>query len=276
MYKILVVDDEELICKSLKALIERINIPNIGDIVLANCGFEAEKLIHEIKPHIVITDIRMPDIDGITLIQNALKNNKHLQFIVISGHDEFQYAKEAMKLGVINYLLKPVVTDELKETLEKTVEILRDKQNLKNSQEAVRYGNSQRGLEVNSREGALAVGQHIEINSSDKTAIDVAIRYIKENYNKDINMAVVANMVSMSYCYFSKSFKEQTGMNFVDYLTRVRMEVAKKLLNNPLNKINEVAVKVGYDRPKNFTRAFRNSFGKTPKEYRIEQNILKD
>ncbi|AEE96515.1 response regulator [Mahella australiensis] len=99
-------------------------------------------------------------------------------------------------------------------------------------------------------------------------AIDIAIKYVKENYYKDINMAVIANIVNMNYSYFGKLFKKTMGVSFVEYLTSVRMENAKKLLKDPSNKITQISKMVGYENPKYFTRAFKAYFGFSPHDFR--------
>lgn len=103
---------------------------------------------------------------------------------------------------------------------------------------------------------------------TDLTAIELATKYIRKNFHKNIDMAMVANMVSVSYTYFSKFFKKETGVTFSDYLKKIRMEEAKKLLADPTNRINEVCRMVGYDNPKYFTRLFRSYFGVSPSKYR--------
>jgi two-component system response regulator YesN len=101
---------------------------------------------------------------------------------------------------------------------------------------------------------------------------DIIKKYVQENYYKDIDMAVASNIVSLSYSHFSKIFKDETGMNFSDYLLKVRMEKALELLSDPTNKINDVSKSVGYNNPKHFTRAFKKYFGFLPSEYRGKNN----
>lgn len=112
-----------------------------------------------------------------------------------------------------------------------------------------------------------AVAQLKEKNR-ELSVVDIVKRYVRENYYKDIDMAVVANLVSVSYSHFSKIFKEETGMNFSDYLIKVRMEKALEMLNNPVNRVQDIAASVGYGNPKHFTRAFKNYFGFAPTDYR--------
>jgi len=107
-----------------------------------------------------------------------------------------------------------------------------------------------------------------------KDEIEEAIRFINENYYKDINMAIVANHVSLNYYYFSTIFKERIGMNFLDYLNKVRIDKAKELLANTNLKIWEISEKVGYKNPKHFARIFKEITGLTPNEYRDVQKSL--
>ncbi|NKE08023.1 MULTISPECIES: response regulator [Mesobacillus] len=103
---------------------------------------------------------------------------------------------------------------------------------------------------------------------SEQKYMDRAIAYIRENYHKDLNLAVVANYISLNYSYFSHMFKEYIGQNFVDYLKMVRVESAKKLLEETDFKILEISEMVGYKNPKQFARVFRDVEGISPKEYR--------
>jgi two-component system, response regulator YesN len=516
MYRILVVDDEKLICLGIKSLIERIALPDISDILVSFDGLEAMSLIQRERPDIVITDIRMPGLSGLELIASVKRYDNSTRFIILSGYDDFPYAKEAIKLGVEDYLLKPVSIGEMKTALESAflaldaedrralvtcrdteterynpiegnlnkvifneqlsrpvveevldgirssfpcrlfllglvdfssslrqqdcTKVLRtlglefqsvvsDKEilihayfdynqnvivlfnfNDENRYErcrealarsvrtlekemqlacAVSLGEIGRGLEeipalyrqarktlagrlireesrdvleyrssksrqedyktldpalkefatrlplldesevhrfidhwfsidsfgshsieagrrlyggVLSELGKLtaiteddALGNFYKDLSSFKrlhdvrtylhdvarksfeslkderkamTVIDIVTRYLRENYQKDIDMSFAANLVSMSYTYFSRLFKSKTGMNFSEYLTKIRMEEAKHLLDNPITKVNDVSTSVGYANPKHFTRTFKSYFGITPKEYK--------
>lgn len=104
----------------------------------------------------------------------------------------------------------------------------------------------------------------------DRNEIDAALDYISNNYQKDLNLAVVANHVSLNYSYFSNLFSEKTGDSFHNYLKKVRIEKAKELLKNSDYKINEVAEKVGYKNPKHFATNFRALTGISPMEYRYK------
>lgn len=117
-YKVLLVDDEPIILRSLKAAIpwNELQLEIVGE---AKNGEVALSLIAETSPQIVISDIRMPVIDGITLMKEVLSHNPKLIFIFISGYGEFEYAREALRQGAFDYLLKPIDHDELTEMLER-------------------------------------------------------------------------------------------------------------------------------------------------------------
>lgn len=124
--KIIVLDDEKRVCDLVCALVlwDELNLELAGT---ANDGAKGLQLIKEVNPDIVITDIRMPSMDGLELIEKAKDFNPNLQFIIISGYRQFDYAKKAIKFGVSDYLLKPLNQNELTESLKKMIKISEEK-----------------------------------------------------------------------------------------------------------------------------------------------------
>ena len=114
-----------------------------------------------------------------------------------------------------------------------------------------------------------AADEH-QVSGADQTQnkIQTAVKYIKENYTRDINMAMVSNEVSMNYSLFSSAFKNYTGTNFVGYVRDLRINEAKRLLSETPLKVNEIAAKVGYDNEKHFMKSFKAIVGVSPTEYR--------
>lgn len=108
-----------------------------------------------------------------------------------------------------------------------------------------------------------------------KQKIQLAINYIQENYNKDINMAVVSNYVSMNYSLFSYLFKQYNGMNFVNYVKAKRMNEATKLLEETELKIIDISNYIGYENEKHFMKVFRGVYGVSPSEYRKNVQVGK-
>ena len=115
--KVLVVDDEEFIRNGIANKIKRI-IPYVEEVYKCGDAYEAIEMIHNINPSVIITDIRMPELDGLSFIEKVIQINPHIKFIIISGYQEFEYARKAIQLQVEGYLLKPVENEQLKELLD--------------------------------------------------------------------------------------------------------------------------------------------------------------
>ncbi len=123
MYKVLIVDDEQLIRSGMIARFQYLNF-TFERIREAASGVEALALLEKEPADIVITDIKMPDMDGLTLIREAKEKYPGTQFVILSGYAEFEYAETAIELGVKSYLLKPISNDELKRVMRKLFETL--------------------------------------------------------------------------------------------------------------------------------------------------------
>ncbi len=127
MYKLVIIDDEPLVRFGLKTTI------NWADYGIVFCG-EAEngiagiKLVEEVQPDIVLTDVKMPLLDGLEMISKIRKFNKNVEFIILSGYGEFEFAKVAFKHDVVNYLLKPVSNEELIDTILRVIERIKAKE----------------------------------------------------------------------------------------------------------------------------------------------------
>ena len=123
MYKILIVDDEELVRKAIVAKLDWAGI-GFSEVEQAEDGEQALEIALRFKPHIVLTDIRMPFMDGLELAERLKVQLPQTKVIILSGHDEFEYAQEAIKAGVMDYILKPVHAAGLKELMEKARQLL--------------------------------------------------------------------------------------------------------------------------------------------------------
>ncbi|MDQ8739022.1 response regulator [Paenibacillus sp. LHD-38] len=515
MYTVMIVDDEQLICEGIRSKLIRINHPKISRIELAYNGVQAMRLAHEIQPDIIITDMNMPEMDGLTLIKQLSLANSEIFFIFISGHGDYNYVREAFKYGAVDYLLKPIRISELEKQINIAISKVKERSELEESSKKqpelhrklvldailnVTIGNSavtedeqlskemnrifihprycisllrldsdtqltrwidsieallkdelkqsgsaeqlhlivtknvtehiililnmdealtkewlisylHRSIEALNRSMSLAAAASIseigdsiselnqlykqahkalfyrflyenyrvlelkhakeassefklskqqfeeirgqiqalgamniavfidkwfdlrsqdtasvehmkklyevmlseihhsingqlifddqeklkdfdefhslsslkdymkgylfhvkrmitESSANDRTVIDIAKSFIKENYHRNINLTDVVNLLSMNYSYFSRLFKDETGMNFTAYIMKLRMEEAKRLLKDPTNRISEISGRVGYDNYYHFSRAFRNYTGMSPKNYR--------
>lgn len=476
MKRIVIAEDEKMIRQGIKVMVQRSGI-EIEEIIECKNGLEALQVINEKKVDVMITDIRMPKMDGITLMKEISKLEDKPKVIVISGYDDFSYAVELLRSGAREYLLKPVEREKLAHALQLLEnEVKAEEDQDKHEKEKVEYLfyshlklffslptaahikmlkmeggewleknkywvycsghkalndyalsdtvyldniNGQDFFIVINKEEKKKLEEHLEemcfgvsethqgvselleaynevwearkkafysvhsrkvsqenlahyidhekeelidhitqligterikeaikllemyeyklqlgevsievferfmddllnkIKSTYRNVIDVennetevkhlysyknveeyveiiseffveihekiigefedykskqkiqeALRYIKENYHKDLNMAVVSNHISMNYSLFSLAFKKYTGMNFVNYIKDLRINEAKKLLGNTDKKINEISASVGYENEKHFMKIFKTMHGVSPTEYR--------
>ncbi len=481
MKKLLIVEDEKLIRQGLKAIVMRSAVP-VEEILLCKNGEEAYEIVRDNQIDVMITDIRMPKKDGITLVKEIQSLKYVPKVIVISGYDDFSYAVELLRFGAKDYLLKPIERDKINlilEKLEKEIQdetiqqkeivkigcqqfkymllnpgiteeevtaienkfedcflsseyvvcctnyktlkglkredviflddingqsvfivkyedkeeilsqilkdhfvgVSREHKNLRELREAYEealyarkyafatgsfiteynHGSSRKETvseetidqiiqmvgtdkleEVNkflvrilykTKQGQIEpddfmalmnsivekiclnyknvldfnaeninelknvyeydnAGSYYEAISGwiesindrlitefddykNKQKIQKAIRYIQDNYDKDLNMAVVSNYISMNYSLFSYVFKQYTGMNFVNYLKAIRINEAKRLLEGTDKKIIEISSLIGYENEKHFMKIFKSVCGVSPSEYRKNARVGK-
>ena len=248
MIDLLIVDDEPVIRNGIRTSIdwEYYDLRVVGE---ANNGREALEMSLELKPKIVITDVRMPIMDGLEFSKLLKNHMPDTRIIILSGYEDFTYAKEAIHLGICEYLLKPVGAEELVNLVVKLKKELIIAEQKKAAQDTSIYMIS-------------------DENRKYKGIIDVAIKYIKENYHKDISLDDICAVVCVTPNYFSRIFKEETGKNFTQWLNEFRIEKAKFLLKDVRKKTYEVAIRIGYNDYKYFSYNFKKYAGCSPKEYR--------
>lgn len=247
MFKAVLVDDEQIMTEGLKRLI---NWEALG-VELIFCAYDGQSALGFIlkeKPDIVVTDIKMPVMDGLQMIQEARAHQLDTNFIILSGYGEFEYAQKALRYGVKEYLLKPCNEREIEKSLEKVVVELRIKS----------------GESKNEDEGA----QPVLLDT-------VCVTQLKLCVEKYLNCSELSlkwlaeNKLYMNADYLSKQFLKVTGERFSCYLNRIRVDKAMSYIE-ALNEetIASIAEKVGLGHnPQYFSKIFKKSVGYTPGEY---------
>lgn len=244
-YTVIVAEDEELLLDNLCKKIEKTS-PDFEVIGKAQTGKQAYELIEELCPDVLITDIRMPVMDGIALLEKVRNHYPLTKCIITSGFSDFEYAKSAISLRVSDYLLKPIDPDELTEALsnikkELLVTNLSDEETLKNS-----------------------------ASRMTPTQLAELIRdYLVENFSKDINFNQIATNMNYSSSYLTKIFCQSYDCTPSRYLINLRLSAAQKmLLHNPELSIKQIGEAVGYHDQGYFSRIFKKYTGKSPFEFR--------
>nr|WP_040512883.1 response regulator [Gracilibacillus halophilus] len=247
---IVVVDDEPRSRQGIKKTIEKSGIDQFDVLTAANAT-EAMKLIGEKKVHVLITDIRMPEISGLDLLKKLKAKAKDPVVIIISAYSEFDYAHEALELGVMNYLLKPISKQKLMETVYKAVELEKEKAKSSIIDKIV-------------DEELLETQEQPYHNP----AIQQALAFIDEHFAEELTLKTVADEVHLNASYLSALFKEELQLTFSEYITRKRVQQAKKLLLSSDLTITEIAEQIGYHTSKYFIKIFKQYEQMTPNVYR--------
>ncbi|WP_419954833.1 response regulator transcription factor [Neobacillus niacini] len=252
---ILVVDDEPRTRQGLK---KNLDAWANGDyqIIAASNGQEAIQLLKQYKVHILITDIRMPEITGLELLKMAKELHIFPVIIVISAYSEFEYAQEALRLGVINYLLKPISKKALIESIEEALKEVEKKERAGLIEKVV----DTKLVEANTQ------------NPSNREPIRAAVDYINNNLKNELTQKEVADHVHLNPSYLSSLFKEHVKLTFSEYVTRRRIQRAKELLITTNLPINDIAEESGYKTAKYFIKIFKELEGLTPSAYRKSNN----
>ncbi|MEC0090458.1 response regulator [Paenibacillus macquariensis] len=256
MKTILIVDDEPRTRQGIRRTLETWGL---GTLQLETFASAKEALVwlEEHEANLMITDIRMPEINGLELIEQLHHQYPSLFLIVISGFSEFEYARTALKFGVIDYLLKPIDKAKLIQAVELGLQKDEHVHRMKRMEKIV----DTRLMEAHHEEG-----------QGYNTTIRDAISYLEEHLAEPIAMHEIATRLHMNASYFSVLFKEQIGLTFSEYLTRRRVQRAKELLVNTSLSINEISEHVGYQTAKYFVKVFRSFESLTPGQYRQSMN----
>lgn len=251
MLKVLIVEDEDIIRKGLAFSIDWLEIGYLLAGEAAD-GEEGLAKILELEPDVVIADIMMPRLDGIEMIRKAKKEHD-FESIILTSYEEFDFAKQAIELHAYNYMLKPVDVDELAEVLTKlSQKIQQDKK------KDFLYRKDQEGANIK----LLSISDHYE-NYHVKKAVDI----IREHYAEKLNLKTLADEVGMSPSYLSRKFKEETGINYLDFLNQYRIQQGIELLAKGDYKVYEVSEMTGFNDYKHFSEVFKKYIGVAPTDF---------
>ena len=272
MYRLLVADDEMIERAVLVQMLEE----ELGDqcrIFQAENGREALEVYEKEKIQIAVLDIEMPGITGIEAAQRIREKDKDCCIIFLTAFDEFSYAKRAIVIRALDYLLKPCDEEELTAVMEEAMR-LTDKavENKKNSSGSGEE-KTEAEKEAEKRKEQWPWNPDAEPPKDPETErvnqVAEKIRtYIRENYMNEISMQDAARQFNYSDAYFCKLFKQCFDQNFTTYLTNFRINEAKRLLKDRNISVKDAGMKVGYYDSNYFAKVFKRVTGMIPSEYR--------
>ena len=242
-YHVLLADDEYYLRQSLRRKLEdcaddfRI-IAEAADGISALAQLE----MHDIQ--VVITDIRMPVMDGLELAQKIREKYPDIFTVILTGYADFDYARRALQSGAVDYLLKPVADEDLENMLSGLRSRL------------------QQLYELPDESGAGRLGAQESVRQ--------ATRYLKEHYMEDIDIGNLAESIGFHSAYLTRLFNRYVGETPLKYLTGIRIAEAKKLLRDSSLSIAEIGERVGYPDQFHFSKTFRKTTGMNPSAFRKE------
>lgn len=233
MYKLLLVDDNEFERNGISYLLQKYQIPvSISEV---SNGLDALALLKSEHFDVLISDIKMPIMDGIELIKRVREFDTLIDVVIISGYDDFEFAKKLLNSNIVNYILKPLNTLEFIETIT--------------------------NLPCLKKESTTAYSK----------IINQVLTIIESEFSQNLSLEDLASRVFLSPSYLSNLFKKEVGENMIPYLNQYRLERARDLLTHSNMKVTDIAVFVGIPNTSYFNRMFKAAYHMSPSTYRKNQ-----
>ncbi len=248
MLKVLVVEDEEMIRKGIVLAVDWAALDCVVVGEAAN-GVQALEAVERYDPSLIITDLKMPVMDGLEMLRQLRERGNNAFVIILTAYDSFAYAQTALRLGAVDFLLKPFHDGELEQA------VTRLKQRMDRAGQGGEKGPAPLPLP--------------ELKKGDKSKYVLeAMAYIGEHYHEpNIGVAAIAQHLGISEGHLSHTFKKETDYTLLNYLTRYRVHRAMELLRDCRLKVYEVAEQVGYRDIAYFSATFKKLVGMSPSEY---------
>ncbi len=243
----LIVDDE---IQSIKNLSEKVNwkLLGVGSVYEALNPYEARKIINENKIQLILCDIEMPGENGLDFIQwireEADLNGKFMECIILTCYPEYTYMRKAMQLGCSDYLIKPIDIADVERVIQKAVLKLQD------------IEEKQLELDLKEPENAYGIIENI------------VVPYIKEHFAERLTIEDIANVAALNPQYMMRIFKKKMGDSVLEYVTRLRLEMAKEMLAKTQWSNEIISEKIGYASSNYFIKLFKRQYGMTPRGFR--------
>ena len=235
MLRLVVVDDEYYAIEGMKQMLDwsKYDISIVGT---ATDGTQGIEIIRKLGADIVIADIRMHELDGLEMIGILRKEGFKGKIIIISGYQSFEYAQTAIDYKVDKYLTKPLDAEEFENVIKNLVAELKED-----------------------------IGEHMPVIPD---LLRNVLEEVNLRYAENIQLSGLAEKFFCSTANLSKLFKRYIGMNYIEYVRKLRIKKAKELLKRTNKTIEEISNEVGWESSKRFRDVFKEFEGISPNEYR--------
>ncbi|MEG0614762.1 MAG: response regulator [Oscillospiraceae bacterium] len=249
MFKVVIIDDEDIIVEGLQKAVdwEKYNCEVVATAHDAKSGAVA---IRGNSPDILFTDIKMPNMDGLTMLSGLKDEFPNMQITVLTGYRDFEYAKRAIHIGVNRFLLKPSKMTEIEEALEAMT------------------ANLSKGIVTVEKSSDAEEKTEENSDASNSFIVRTAMKYIETHYAEKLTLTELAEKTYVSQWYLSKLLNKYMNKSFPDILNQTRINRAKQLLEDPSLRIYEISEMMGFNDVTHFSKIFKKLEHMSPNEYR--------
>lgn len=264
MYRMMIVDDEKW---QREGLCEYLDWSSLG-VALSGAaanGAQGVDLAKSVRPHIVLTDIVMPLMNGLDMSREIRRLFPEVRIVLLSGHDDFQFAKEAFSFAASEYLLKPVRRNELEQAIRRLVAAL-DDEDKKRAETSALIQAGHTCLNRQDRQDQ-DVGRTGEVPASDPMVAHIR-ELVSRQFARSLDLGSVSKVVNLSPYYVGELFRRHEGIGFQQYLTEYRLEQARQQIVATNHQVSDIAKSVGMKNRSYFCKLFKERFGVSPGEYR--------
>lgn len=259
MLKILIAEDEDIIRKGLVFTIDWLSMDCVV-VAEAADGEDGLQKIIEYRPDVVITDIKMPKMNGIEMVEQGLEHVK-FKSIILTSYTEFEYAKKAIELKAFDYLVKPIDENKIIEVIQS----LHDQMDMNREAEFVLEN-------LKNPSAKRDLNYYMELDNSESGYVAKTIEKIKEKYADKIGIESISEELGVSASYLSRKFKEVTDHSFLDLLNAYRVQQAIKLLNTGRYRVYEISDLTGFSDYKHFCTVFKRYTSMSPTGFVKKRN----
>lgn len=242
MSVVLIVEDELLELEFLKSIVVEELLPK-DKLITCESGIQAVKLAKQCRPDIILMDILLPEMDGLEALKEIKKFLPQACVMILSACSDFSYAQTAIRLGVQEYLLKPIRPSVFKQVFHDLLTSV-----------AMRHTHVEEDI--------------VEPKTSQIYFIEKSLNYIHDNFKQKLPLQLVSSNVFLNPQYFSRIFKKEVGVTYIDYVNNLKIKYACKLLETTNYTAYRISSECGFTDPSYFNRVFVQQMNMTPKAYR--------
>lgn len=252
MYKAIIIDDISLVRDAIR-LLAQWDVFGIDQIFEADNAQDGLEIILREQPQIILTDMKMPVMDGTQLLEKLEELHIKSKIIVISGFSDYKYTRLAIKSGAIDYILKPIDPQDLNNALATAV--------------------SQLELEATVSEASAVQDTETAEPVITNQVVNEVIAYINAHYLSNISLSDIAETFFLSKEHLSRLFKKETGQNLFTYIMQLKLTEAKRLLQTTDMTLDDIAYHLSFSNGNYFSKVFKKNCGMAPSEYRSHPEI---